>query len=223
MTYKTWSEIKAKIKRQLDLTEQDFTSDTELLEYANEAIDTVEAEIHNMYEDYFLAKAYIPLISGTIEYDLPSDIYANKIRRIQYYRSDTDHYEIIPIKVHEIAEVDINEYYRYIIINDGTNGFKIELHPASRETSSANVIIYYLRNAKRLTADSDECDIPEFSNVIIDYIRMKVLEKDGSPLLEKAISDYAMQIDLMKRTLSNRAPDRNNLITPDMDIYEEME
>ena len=79
MKYWTWAELKDKVQRDLDLEGEVFINETELLGYANEAIDEVERQVHTLYEDYFLTKAVISLVDGTEEYALPTDIYAFKI------------------------------------------------------------------------------------------------------------------------------------------------
>ena len=82
--YWTLSEIKAKIKRDLDLEAEDFVRDTELNDLINEAIDEAEAEVHSLYEDYFLTREVVTLVAGQEEYELPTNIYGHKIRRVVY-------------------------------------------------------------------------------------------------------------------------------------------
>lgn len=223
MEFLTWSTIKAKIKRQLDLQEQDFCDDDELLDYANAAIDRVEAEIHNLYQDYFLNSYYIPLVEGINEYVLPTDIYANKIRKIFYKDSDNNYYEVMPITLEETLDMEVGEDYKYLILNDSTNGYRIRFYPNVAVTSSTYLQVWYLRNAKRLVLDADACDLPEFVNYVIEFIRKRVLEKDGSPLLAIAEADLEFQRQLMIKTLQTRKPDNNNRITPELDLYLEHE
>ena len=56
MKYWAWSEIRSKIEQECDLEDEDFVRRDELLAYCNEAIDEAEAEIHSLYEDYFLKR-----------------------------------------------------------------------------------------------------------------------------------------------------------------------
>ena len=99
--YWTLDELKGKIQRDLDIEGEVFIQDAsdapELLEYINEGIDKAEEIVHSLYEDYFLDKASITLVSGTHEYDLPSAIYAHKIRRI-IYRNGTRVYTVDRIR-----------------------------------------------------------------------------------------------------------------------------
>ena len=51
--YWTLGQIKAKVKRDLDIESEVFIQPDELIEYINDAIDEAESEIHSLYEDYF--------------------------------------------------------------------------------------------------------------------------------------------------------------------------
>ena len=64
MKYWEWSEIRTKIEQECDLEDEDFVRRDELLAYCNEAIDEAEAEIHSLYEDYFLKKADLPVVAN---------------------------------------------------------------------------------------------------------------------------------------------------------------
>ena len=64
----TWATLRAKIQRDLDLQDEIFITNTELLGYANEAIDEAEQEVLTIYEDYFLTNENLALVTGTAEY-----------------------------------------------------------------------------------------------------------------------------------------------------------
>lgn len=222
MTLFTWAEIKEKVKRRLDIEEEDFMSDTELLDIANEAIDEIEAEIHDTYEDYYLTSANIAMVAGTQDYDLPSDIYAQKIRSVQYKESNTFYYEMMPININEIMDVEDSEDYRYMLINTASSGQKLRLYPAARVSAPTYITVWYYRNAKRLTQDSDICDIPEFVRYLADYLKVEIMSKDLNPMVTKAITDLEKTKQLMLRTLSRRVPDYNNRANLDTEIYDDM-
>ena len=94
MTNPTYLELTTQVKDSLDLWEETFITDSELLNYFNEAIDLVESNILTIYEDYFLAKTTLSIVSGTQDYALPSGIFAQKIRKIYYNDSSATRYEI---------------------------------------------------------------------------------------------------------------------------------
>lgn len=228
MVYKTWAQIKTAVEEQSDLQDEDFIQPTELMEYANEAIDYCESEILTIYEDYFLTKASLALVSGTSDYNLPSDCYAAKIRSIIYRNGST----VFPIKrikdwnkfetiAFEQTYPAIN-FYKYIITNPDTDGYVLTLYPAAQETSASNVTIWYIRNANRLTDDDSICDIPEFYSYIKQYIRVKCYEKEGHPNYESALGVLEAMKKQMVDTLSEMIPDGDNELPKDFSVYNDM-
>jgi hypothetical protein len=228
-TFWTGTMIKNKIEADLDLEDEEFISDDELLGYINEAIDEAEAEIHGLYEDYFLKRDYIALSAGVEEFALPSDIYAMKIRRL-IYKNGSIVYPITRFKDWKKFEAyaleSVNQEstrYMYFPINTTVAAPKILLSPPSKETSSTNVTIWYLRNASRLASFSDTCDIPEFVNFVMQYVKVRCYEKEvGHPSLQKAMMDLEQQRTQMQSTLAAMVPDADNEIEPDLSSYEEM-
>lgn len=216
----TYTELKSYVQKELDIEDETFITANEILSYFNEAVDMVEATIHTIYEDYFLTNSNIALVNGTSTYSLPSDIYAQKIRGFLYDNGSDKKYEVKRLKkLNEIPFIDSNDYYRYIITNDSTNGLKIKFYPTPSETSSTNLTLWYLRNAKKFSTGTDVCDIPEFTSVIVQYVRWKCHNKEGHPdtgqdygLLEKMRQD-------MVETLTGRIPDEDNEIIKDMSFY----
>ena len=203
----TYGELKSYLQKELDIEDETFITADELLSYFNEGVDIPEAAIHNIYEDYFLTNTTIYLVNGTQSYALPSDIYPQKIRRILYNYNGSKKYVIKQMKkLEDQMFVDSNDYYRYIIKNSGTSGLQLCFFPTPYETSS-NTTMWYIRNAKRFTADADVCDIPEFTSVIVQYARWKCLNKEGHPDTQQA----AMDLDRMKQEKIGRASCRERV------------
>lgn len=236
MEYKTLSDIKSKIKRDLYLQDSTFIEDSasapELLDLINEAIDDVEAEVHTVYEDYFLAQSNISLVAGTKDYSLPSDIYANKIRGIVYSNSSII-YPVTKIKgptqfesqkvMDLYAPGGANQNYTYTIINLSADaGVKIRLFPTPQETTSNALEIWYIRNANKLASDSDKCDVPEFVNYIIQFVKVRIYEKEMHPNLQQAMIERERLRKLMQETLSDMVPDEDTHIYKDFSVYEDM-
>ena len=236
MDYKSLSEIKNKIKRDLYLQDETFVEDTtlapELLDYINEAIDDVEAEIHTIYEDYFLTVASVSLVSGTREYALPTDIYANKIRGVVYNNGSA----IYPVRKirgpSQFEELKLIEQYNpgstateygYILVNaSASGGVKMRLYPTPNETVSNALEVWYIRNANQLSADSDLCDVPEFVNYVIQFVKVRVYEKEMHPNLQQAMLERERLRKLMQETLADMIPDADTEITRDFGLYEDM-
>lgn len=223
----TWSEIKTELQAEYDLSEETFVNATELLYYANAAIQHVEKEIHTFNDKYFEAEANIALTTGVDTYSLPSDIYGNKITGVFYSDSGAlstggIRYEIKPVrKLEDLMSVSAAAPYCYRITNIQSVGTRFKLYPASRETSSSNVTMFYRREAKQFTSDSDTLDIPEAKQFIKQYVVEKAKNKETmtpdaplSPRLEGMLKS-------LLESLENMIDDNNNDIVVTFDHYEE--
>jgi hypothetical protein len=230
MRYWTWAEIKAKIESETDIQDEVFIEPSELLAYANEAIDEAEAEIHGLSEDYFLDYVDIPVTAGDEFLSIPANlpkIYANKIREIIFTMSGGTNYTVTRIKdwkkFKEKALLDqalSTDLYQYFPVNRSAGTPEIMFVPKIRESGS--VRIWYLRNANRLVNDTDICDIPEFINFIFAHMRMKIYGKEGHPSYPQALERLEVERQRMLSTLQNMVPDSENEIEMDTSSYEDM-
>lgn len=217
----TYAELRDKVLKDLDLEDEIFITPEELLGYFNEAVDVVEALIHTLYEDYYFTEANIALVEGQATYDLPGDIYAFKIRAINY-TNGTDKYEIKKWRypLAQIPFVDSQDDYQYLPFNSSAGGYQIKMIPSSRETSASNVTIYYIRNAAVLEDEASICDLPELAiNFLLQLVKQRCYEKEGHPNTSKAIDDSEKLRALMVDTLSNMMDDENNAIIKDVEFY----
>jgi len=228
MKFWTFSEIKNKVMRDLDLEGETFITPDEMLGYANEAIDTVERTIHTLYEDYFVTRGTITLVPGQELYDIPSDIYALKIRQITY-RNGSQVWKLERLKnwhkfsIYETEKTNLSgtQHYGYFVINSTPGQPKILLTPTPSEAGSY-LQIWYIRNANELSNDASVCDIPEAVNYVISYIKMKCMEKELHPNLAKAIQDVEQEKQDTLTALSEMYSDNENNIEPDYRLYNEM-
>lgn len=228
MKFWTWSEIKAKVLRDLDLEGESFITEAELLGYANEAIDEVERQILTLYEDYFVSRKTISLVSGQEEYDIPEDIYGLKIRQI-IYRSGTQVWKLQRLRnwnkfgVYETDQASSSgtQQYGYFVINGVVGSPKILLTPTPTE-AGPYLQIWYIRSANDLTSGNSKCDIPEAVNYVMAYIKVKCLEKELHPSLPKAIQDLEQQKADTLKTLAEMYPDNENNIEADYRLYADM-
>lgn len=220
----TWLELKTKVENDLDLIDEKFITPAELLGYANEAIDEAEQEILTIYEDYFLTNEVLPLVAAQADYDLPVDIWAHKIRQV-LYNDGTKKYPIRRIKqLEQVNEVTANEStYRYLIVNSLASGPKIRLFPASLETSANNVTIWFIRNAREITLDADLVDVPEAHKFILQHIKLRCYEKEGSQQQNKAQQDLERERKLLVDSLSAMVPDEDNYMQMDTSFYEDFD
>lgn len=228
MSKKIWtvSEVIEKIQDEMDLQEETFIDQAEYIEYINEGIDEAEAEIHNLYEGYFNTTSTIDLVSGTSSYALPSLMYANKIKHVQYKKNSNDYYRVPRIRLQDIAHVEeqTSSDYMYDIQNDGTaNGPQIVFYPTPNENVTAGIRLWYVRNAERVSALADKVDIPEFVQFIFAYMRVKIARKELNPLLGSYQEGLERQRDLMRRTLSEMIPDEEQAIHMDLSFYNDFD
>jgi hypothetical protein len=153
----TFGEVRQKLERDCDLEDETFITRDELVGYYNEGIDAAEAEIQKLNEDYFLTSASIDLTLGQSAITLPTDIYAQKIRSL-IFSNGSEMYEVSRIRGSKkfIDLTDVNlyrtaEWYRYVLKNGTAGGQStILLVPPSRETLTAALTLWYIRNAQRI-------------------------------------------------------------------------
>lgn len=240
----TFAEVNQKVRADLDLQDETFITPDEMVGYVNDAIHEAESEIMKINEDYFLQTGFLALTLGTSIYQLPTDIYGQKIRQI-IYSAGSIQYPIKRIrganKFEILASTNQNglaEDYSYILTNT-TPGAQnqILLSPPSRETSAQNVQIFYIRSAQRVKQASElsppikptapnsaaqlatVLDIPEFSTFVIDFVKYKCLLKDTDSRLSDQQAIMQSQRKMMIETLTEQVPDDDNQILPDMSFY----
>ena len=132
-------------------------------------------------------------------------------------------YEIRRIKrLEDTLYIEQADLYAYILMNSGSSGMKINLFPTPQDSNS-NITIWYLRNAKRFTADTDVCDIPEFTSVVVQFVRYKCLTKEGHPDAGQAAQDLERMKQEMVDTLTARVPDEDNTVLKDTTFYRDFD
>ena len=223
----TYQEVREKVERDLHLEARNFIKPDEMIGLCNEAIDEAEAEIHGLYEDYFLTYAAITFASGTDEYDLPANIYGHKVRRF-LFENGSERYTIHRLRDWHKFEIQSESNfnpdsvrYRYFITNASAGNSKLVLVPVSTHAGAFGKL-WYIRQVEHVTQDSDTVDIPEFANFVMQYMKWRIYEKRGhSEYMAKAERDLERQRGLMVGTLEAMVADAADEIEPDMSVYEE--
>lgn len=227
-----YSDAVTKVELDLDLEAEDFVQPAEMLGYFNEARREAEAELLGVDPDYFLDNAYLPLVTGTSKYALPTGIYARKIRNVIYANGDTI-YEIRQIRsknkfierAYILQQANSTDFYQYMVLNNLANGIQIELSPPSREDSSTNVTIWYVRKLAELTGattDYIDLDIPEATNFIYAYVKARCKQKEnGGQMPPDAQADLDMQKKIMVDALATAIVDDDNEVIKDVTFYQE--
>ena len=168
----TYGQMSAKVLGDYDLEDELFISPNELAGYHNDAIADAEAEIIEMQKEYFKTRAYLPWTIGATVYNLPLNIYGNKIRKVMF-ASGSIIYEIRRFrgvsKFEDIAFTDqygTSDDYRYDLLNDVPGQVQLEFHPTPRETAVlypaaalfTPVVIHYIRNCARVPLIAEYCN-----------------------------------------------------------------
>lgn len=238
MIYNTYSDISNKVKRDLDLQDEVFISPEEMLGYANEAIAECEAEIHTIYEDYFLTYADLDIVNGQDLYTLPTTMYADKIRKV-IYRNGSNNvgkgriFTVDRMRGPSKFELEMlaneyasNELYRYMLVNNSastvTDTPNMLVVPTPNEDLPGGFKIWFLRSANRMVDDTSVVDIPEFEEFVMQHMKVRCYEKEGHPNIELGRVDLERHRQMMRDTLSNRVPDDDTRIPLDISTYDEM-
>lgn len=237
----TYEEIEDRVREDLDLEDEgNFVKTNEMAAYANEAIDFIESQVLKINEDYLLSSATITLIANQQQYDLPSNIYAQKIRQV-IYKNGERIYPILrirdPHKFYQKEEIDYfgtgEMEYLYMLESVEEAQDKISFTPIPKEAGPF-VKMWYIRNAKRIPMVGEGgatrnqqlatiLDIPESFQFVVDYMKMCCIDKEKDP------ERFARQADKVKTkkedlvaALTDRTPDNQNEIPGDMTFYVEM-
>lgn len=224
----TFGEAKTKVENELDLRAENFVTEVELKDWFNQAIDFLEAQIHKLgiEDEYFLKQDTIALVSGQADYNLPDDIYANKIKGLIYAENTTRVYTVTRVRGEhrflDIKHTELNnlptEDYRYIPINQSVNNPQIRLVPPSSIDSETALTIWYIRNAARVAVDSDVIDIPEFFSYTIQFVKNEIKKKEGT-FSELDLLDLQREEKNAIDTLTNMVPDGDDTILGDLSHY----
>lgn len=178
----TYKEMYQKVIEDLDLEDETFIKPTEMIGYFNEALTEAESEIIVTNQDYLLTKFFVPTVQGQNLYDLPFNIFANKIRGV-VYRNNSIIYQLNRFRRKDIfADIAFTDQYgasddyRYLLVNDVPGQAKMQIHPASRETAVlapynqrfTPVTLWYIRNCARVPRPQELCNPELISTVQVD-------------------------------------------------------
>lgn len=223
------SDLNTKLGNDYDITDENFVDTTELVGYINEAIDDSETAIHTLHHEdkYFLVPSTFTWVNGTQDYALPTDIYGNKIRLVQYVNGPLI-YEIRRVKkLDRIPFFQPDDRYEYLIINTTASGVKARFYPTPNESSN-NAILWYIRNMKRLTTDLNDatniCEVPECVNFVYQHVRRSLAAKTRrADLYQMEDARLKEQYGLMLDALKEMTVDEDTRIPMDLNSYYEQE
>lgn len=133
---------------------------TGLLYWLNDAYMKAVAELTEVNPDYFTKKVTTSLISGQVEYELPSDFEKMLLVSLTY---DTTYVRALPLNnigqasdIYDTNSVDFTQSQPFYYISGGHFG----ILPAAETTGDNNLSIWYSYTPAILAEDNDEPDIP---------------------------------------------------------------
>lgn len=240
MLQKTFSELKADVLKNLDMDEETFIQDSELVDRFNDALEEMEAVYMNQNQEYFITEGKLinqltpviqyGLVSGQRDYFLPQNMYGLKIREIVYRANDNEIF-IIPQQrgINKFAYMEVidsqnigKDYYRYVLINpSASEGMKLRLNPTPLETGDF-VKIFYIRQAERIPYDytgNEVIDLPMFYGYFKAAVSYRLALKEGHPRLVELKEDWLRQKELMQNTTAEKTASDENEITADLSSY----
>lgn len=230
MEFLTWGDIKAEVQKDLGIEGDPEYDEQELVNMCNRAINRVESKVIQLQQDYFLTRLEpnIAVSKDVLEYDLPTDVYANKIRRVFWDQTGYNRKRLYRAKniddMEQMRDWDSYNFkrkLRYMILNSASAGRKITL---SYSDSDAELVVYYTRNANRFNAtdgDGQICDIPEFVDAVIAHMKYQVEYKDKSPTVTISKQEYLDIIDELTSSLGQAVNDEDMMIEPDTEIWDD--
>jgi hypothetical protein len=297
--FKTLVQLRNDVFADLNLEGEVLIGQTEFTAIVNRAIDYCESQIHKFRceDTYFEACAPLALTAGYQDYSMPSNIYANKIKRIVCQKSDLTYEVRRKKRLNRYVKAALDEryassnIYEYFIINNNPDvGPRIRMFPRPQETtqqvsttgtwtngspiitvaSAANLfvgqyitglgiprnsrvvsvsgldvtidsnttvagtgaaltfvtpdyLIYYIRNANKVSADTDKIDIPEFVSFIEQFAKVECLKKESTnSRMQDEKELLAVLEKTMIDTLAEMTPDEDNELEIDNSFEEEI-
>jgi len=230
-TFRTFGDLSAQVKQELDIEVEEFIQPAELINYFNTGMNLIEAELMKIgqKDEYLKGEAFISIVTGTDEYDLPNDIVYEKIRKIIYRESNSLIYELKKMVVegkYETQDVlrvyNSTSYYMYDLYQVGTV-WKIRIYPSVTRTITNALRIIYWKTINRYVLDADLCNIPSICyDYLLAYIRYRVYMKEThvntSPEKEQMMAFRQLMIETLQNQVEDPDTTRNDL---DTSFYEE--
>jgi hypothetical protein len=233
MIYRTYGDLCQQVEAELDTQDEEFVSPAEMRAYFNSAASTMEATIVKLglREKYFQTEAFITLVPGQGDYDLPSDILINKIRKI-VYRNQSRIYTMRPLRSEssyafaDVANGRCSGEAEYYTLYKTGNIQKLRLWPVPRIAITNGLRVVYFKSVNRYTQDSDICDLPDICyEFLLSYVRYRVYAKEsaGAPNTQDEKANMGLYLTLVQETMQNQIADPDiDEIDQDMSHYEEM-
>lgn len=165
-TFRNYGFLKSKVQQDLDLQDETFIQPDEFVGYCNEGLKEAFGEILGLHQNYFLAKWFVPCVTGNDLFILPPNIHANKVRGI-IYQNGSIIYTMKQMREKQLFEniayvtqYGLSDEYRYLVRNDTPGVPQVQIVPPVRTVDNAvfppnanpllTMLIYYIREQNRI-------------------------------------------------------------------------
>jgi len=220
----TLKTIRDDIKDELDLNEDTWRDDSDINLMINKAIRKAHRKIVTIYESYFLANTTVTIAASDNTVSYPSDIYANKIKGI-YFSFDSTVTEVKPIRdfstvvMSNVVSDDSTGTRKYLSVDSLANGRQLRLYPDNGD--AGDLLIWYIREARTLSEDTDICDIDEFVDYVKQVVKSSYYRLDSDPRYKVEKSEELELEKSMIDSLKNMYVDNNDEMLPDYSHYQD--
>lgn len=174
------SQLITDIRSKADMQNTQFITDTELISYIDKAYRKIHNKLVNTFQNYFVSEATITLVSGTNEYDLPSDFL--KLLGLDLNNAG---------KPYSLKPWSLNERNRIMVGWNGKplfyiiKGSKVLLRPNVNVNDT--LTLYYAPCSTEITSSSQQIDCVNGLNelIILDCcIQCKAKEESDFSVFE---------------------------------------
>jgi len=227
----TLLEMKEKIKSDLEMREEQYLPDSDIVKLINDAVSDAHKNIVRVYEDYFLSFHSQELLATQSVLALPPDIFADKIRAMIYRDGAIQTSSITcefgkvkslrdALNIRNVASDSTGAMRLWMITDQAVTTRSVKLIP---ETGKAGFVdMWYIRRPAIMVNDSDICPIPEFSDYVVQKAKVAYYRNDGDPRYQTEKAELLELQEQMINTLSNRTlGEDDNVIKRDVSFYED--
>lgn len=176
----TLLELKTQARQLADMEDNEFVSDSELVNYINFAIAELQDLLIHSGSEYFLSELVQSTVVNQDSYDLPADFY--KLKGIDAKLNGSHWMSLRPFNFNERNRFDdfgawtmagiSNVRYRIM-------GNKVRFTPIP--DANIEYRLYYVPKASKLSTDADTLDdVNQYSDFVIVTAAMKMLAKEES-------------------------------------------
>lgn len=219
----TLDQLRTKIQNDHELHAENFVTPSEIDAFINDAIEDAEQLIIDSFSDFFLTFVDYDIVAGVGEILVPGDMFDFRIRGMYFDLKGFDTnstgtsqwYKIKKLPIERFSIVYKDDVYHYRLTN-AVSGPKIGIYPDFREDLQAKVRLWYIREAVRLSDDTDILEVGIRPQFVIAHTKVSIMEKEGDPMLD------TMQARLEKQT-AKLISSISRVVDDDEDSYLEMD